>query len=69
MQLLFGAGAADWKWVLIEDYSFLFMILPPGAFFGMGILIALKNLVDTEVKRRQAPVQAPIADRRVRVTG
>ncbi|SEI38235.1 electron transport complex protein RnfE [Allopseudospirillum japonicum] len=69
MQLLFGAEAASWKWVLIEDYSFLFMILPPGAFFGMGILIALKNLVDAEIKRRQIPVQAPIADRRVRVTG
>ncbi len=41
MQLLFGPMAANWKIVVFEDYSFLFAILPPGAFVGMGLLIAL----------------------------
>ncbi|OPX55275.1 electron transport complex protein RnfE [Oceanospirillum multiglobuliferum] len=46
MQLLFGPAAESWKIVVFEDYSFLFAILPPGAFVGMGILIALKNLIE-----------------------
>ena len=33
MDLLFGAGAAEWEIVLFSDYKdFLFAILPPGAF-------------------------------------
>lgn len=46
MQLLFGPAAESWKIVVFEDYSFLFAILPPGAFVGMGILIALKNWIE-----------------------
>ncbi len=73
MQLLFGPMAANWKIVVFEDYSFLFAILPPGAFVGMGLLIALKNIVDGQLKaraeRNKVDEPKPTVDRRVRVTG
>jgi electron transport complex protein RnfE len=40
----------------------LVAILPPGAFIGLGLLIALKNLIDQRVRRRipqGVPVRAP----------
>ena len=46
MELIFGEMAITWKITLIEDYSnFLFAILPPGAFVGMGLIIAIKNII------------------------
>ena len=41
---------------LVEDYNgFLIAILPPGAFIGLGMLIALKNVIDArQEKRRKA---------------
>ena len=45
--LMFGEGARGLKIVLFEDYKgFLLAILPPGAFLGLGLLIALKNIID-----------------------
>ena len=32
----------------------LIAILPPGAFIGLGLLIALKNLIDKRLQQRQA---------------
>jgi len=66
MHLLFGETARNWKLIIITDYrGFLFAILPPGAFIGMGLLIAIKNLID-----KQQPVnQEATESRRVRVTG
>ncbi|MAD43877.1 MAG: electron transport complex subunit RsxE [Oceanospirillaceae bacterium] len=72
MQLLFGPAAASWKIELIKDYpDFLFAILPPGAFMAMGILIALKNVIDDQLKQRAEAQQAPTesGSKRVRVTG
>jgi Na+-translocating ferredoxin:NAD+ oxidoreductase subunit E len=51
----------DWaKSLLItffhSDNNFLLAILPPGAFIGMGLLIALKNLLD---KRFEQLARAP----------
>lgn len=49
--LMFGESAVSWKVVLFEDYSgMLLAILPPGAFIGLGLLIALKNSMDFQVK-------------------
>ena len=46
-ELMFGAGAQWMKIVIFEDYpGFLLAILPPGAFIGLGLLIALKNIID-----------------------
>jgi H+/Na+-translocating ferredoxin:NAD+ oxidoreductase subunit E len=52
--LMFGDMARNWTWVLVEDYSgFLLAILPPGAFIGMGLIIALKNVIDKRNKKKQ----------------
>ena len=70
MALLFGPVAAHWQITLVADYQFLFFILPPGAFFVAGLLIALKNVLDQRRAARAQPVNvAPRAERRVRVTG
>jgi electron transport complex protein RnfE len=72
MDLLFGPAAAQWKMVLVEDYqAFLLAVLPPGAFIFTGLLIALKNLIDSRIKkyqdaRREKPVRGA---KRARVTG
>lgn len=73
MQLLFGPMAANWKIELFSNYpDFLFAILPPGAFVAMGLLIAVKNVIDKRIKdaaeARKVPVEAS-APKRVRVTG
>ncbi len=63
-ELMFGE-AAQWLTVTLwEDYrGFLLAILPPGAFIGLGLLIALKNVIDQRVaKRRKArQAQQPVA--------
>jgi len=72
MDLLFGVDAATWKITVIDDYpNFLLAILPPGAFIFTGLIIAGKNLVDAQIKRRQDALKArPVKGaKRVRVTG
>ena len=72
MDLLFGPGAANWKLVLFADYQpFLLAILPPGAFIFTGLIIAVKNVIDDRVKKRQDALKAkPVKGaKRVRVTG
>ncbi len=72
MQLLFGPAAANWKIELVKDYpDFLFAILPPGAFMAMGLLIALKNIIDDKLKEKAEAQKAPVeaGSKRVRVTG
>ncbi|MFV8820089.1 electron transport complex subunit E [Haliea sp. E17] len=72
MQLLFGSAAESWKIVLVDDYqNFLLAILPPGAFIFTGLLIALKNIIDTRMEaRRAAQRERPATgSKRVRVTG
>ena len=74
MHLLFGPMAENWTIVLIADYKgFLFAILPPGAFVGLGLLIALKNIIDKRLKDHQSaktPIFNPeVGSKRVRVTG
>ena len=72
MDLLFGPGAATWKIVVFENYQpFLLAILPPGAFIFTGLIIALKNLIDDRIKKRQdALKERPVkGSKRVRVTG
>jgi len=61
--LMFGEAARGWTLTLIHNYEgFLLAILPPGAFLGLGLLIALKNLIERRAKQRAAQpvqVQAP----------
>ncbi|MBF0470798.1 MAG: electron transport complex subunit E [Gammaproteobacteria bacterium] len=45
--LMFGPSAHWLTLNLFDDYGgFLLSILPPGAFIGLGLLIALKNVID-----------------------
>jgi electron transport complex protein RnfE len=72
MDLLLGPAAADWRIELVGDYrGFLFAVLPPGAFIGLGLIIAGKNIIDGQIeaarKRRAAPVTK--GAKRVRTTG
>lgn len=69
MALLFGSAASGWQLTIADDYQFLFFVLPPGAFFVAGMLIALKNVLDQRQRSRASPVVAPRTERRVRVTG
>jgi electron transport complex protein RnfE len=49
-ELMFGE-AAQWMTITVfKDYEgFLLAILPPGAFFGLALLIALKNFIDARI--------------------
>ncbi|GAA4873407.1 electron transport complex subunit E [Ferrimonas pelagia] len=64
----------DWASVLRIQFfelqsPFLLALLPPGAFIGMGLLIALKNALDSKIEARFAPKKAAeAAVERVRVT-
>ena len=52
--MLFGSQAVNWTIQLFpQENGFLLAILPPGAFFFLGFLIALKNVIDNKyaVKR------------------
>lgn len=53
--LMFGQ-AAEWMTVtVIDDYNgFLLAILPPGAFIGLGLMIALKNIIDQRAQNSAA---------------
>jgi len=47
--LMFGENFRGLQLVFIDDYSgFLLAVLPPGAFIGLGFLIALKNVIETK---------------------
>ena len=55
--LMFGEAARDWRWSIGEAYpGILLAILPPGAFMGLGMLIALKNIIDTRLSRPRPAV-------------
>lgn len=52
-ELMFGAGAQWLTITLIEEYrGFLLAILPPGAFITLGMLIAVKNIIDKRQQQR-----------------
>ena len=51
--LMFGELAQGMTLQVIDGYrGFLLAILPPGAFIGLGLLIALKNVIDGRIQRR-----------------
>ncbi|RMF19206.1 MAG: electron transport complex subunit E [Gammaproteobacteria bacterium] len=74
MELMFGETARQWTLHVFRDYpNVLFAILPPGAFIGLGLIMALKNIIDDRIRRAQVtqPVATPTdpgESRRVRVT-
>jgi electron transport complex protein RnfE len=72
MDLLLGDNFANSKIVIFENYkNFLFAILPPGAFVGLGLIIAAKNVIDKNLKAiADAKKEQVVAgSKRVRTTG
>ncbi len=59
-ELLFGDLGKAMTVTLWEDYrGYLLAILPPGAFLGLGLIIALKNVIDRRQARKADAVPAP----------
>lgn len=55
--LMFGEAARNLTITVIDDYrGFLIAILPPGAFIGLGLIIALKNAIDAHISKRAVKV-------------
>ncbi|MDH3761288.1 MAG: electron transport complex subunit E [Gammaproteobacteria bacterium] len=61
-ELMFGEGAQALTITLNPDYSgFLLAVLPPGAFFGLAILIVAKNWIDLRPAEKPETV-TPVAE-------
>lgn len=53
IDLVFGEAAKPWVITLIPDYhGFLLAVLPPGAFIGLGLLIAVRNWLNLRAEQR-----------------
>ncbi len=67
--LLLGDWAANLTIHLWQvDTSFLLAMLPPGAFIGMGFLIAFKNIVDKQIADRTTTPAVTETVTRARIT-
>jgi len=61
IDLIFGASAQDWVIHVIPNYKgFLLAILPPGAFIGLGMLIAGKNWLNLRAEQKLKGSKATI---------
>ena len=70
--LLFGEAARDWTLTVFPDYrQALIAVLPPGAFIGLGLIIAARNRIDHHIQQQQTTREQPVESghKRVRVTG
>ncbi|MEL0606163.1 electron transport complex subunit E [Pseudoalteromonas undina] len=67
--LLLGPWAQSLRLEIFSfDSQFLLAILPPGAFLGLGLLIAAKNVIDAQIKSKQVTPPAAEKGPRARVT-
>lgn len=58
--LMFGSAGEAMTIIFSEDYpGFLLAVLPPGAFIGLGLLIAIKNIIDKRQKSKQPVAITP----------
>jgi electron transport complex protein RnfE len=54
IDLALGEGAKNWVIHVVPNYNgFLLAILPPGAFIGLGMLIAGKNYLSLRAERNR----------------
>ena len=61
--LMFGEIARHFTIIVIDDYrGFLIALLPPGAFIGLGLIVALKNVLDTRQARHKIPARTNLED-------
>lgn len=57
--LMFGEAAKGFTLSLGENFKgMLLAILPPGAFLGLGLMIALKNVIDGRMVTKRKPVES-----------
>jgi Na+-translocating ferredoxin:NAD+ oxidoreductase subunit E len=56
--MMFGDFAYGFE-LQVADGGFLLALLPPGAFIGLGLMVAAKNFIDARRQRRPAPL--PVA--------
>jgi electron transport complex protein RnfE len=57
--LMFGEAARGFTITLFDNYrGYLLAILPPGAFIGLGLLIAVKNIIDKKQASREKSLAA-----------
>ena len=55
--LLFGPTAINWGWQAADYRGFLLVALPPGAFFGLGLMLAAKNWFEARQARKTVAVE------------
>ena len=56
-QLMFGTVGESMTITFSENYpGFLLAVLPPGAFIGLGLLIAIKNIIDKRQSAKQTVI-------------
>lgn len=62
LDLVFGEMAKGWVVTIVPDYhGFLLAILPPGAFLGLGLLIAGKNYLTLRAEQKAKSLKIPTA--------
>jgi len=55
---LFGETARDWSVQFFDkQHGMLLALLPPGAFIGLGLLLAMKNRIDAALSQREKITQ------------
>lgn len=63
LDLALGEMAKGWVITVIPDYhGFLLAILPPGAFIGLGLLIAGKNYLTLRAEKKAKAISMPSAN-------
>ncbi len=61
--LMFGEAARQFTIVVFDNYrGFLIALLPPGAFIGLGLIVALKNVIDARQKAKEAKTKSVLAE-------
>ena len=61
--LMFGEVARDWTITVIDNYrGYLLAILPPGAFMGLGFIIAAKNIIDKKQAEKSKSVSVVLSE-------
>jgi electron transport complex protein RnfE len=56
--LMFGESAKALTIVFNDEYGgFLLAVLPPGAFFGLALLIVGKNMISTRISEKTVPIE------------
>lgn len=56
LDLVFGPAAQPFMWMSTDYHGLLLAVLPPGAFLGLGSLIAIRNWIEI---RKEAKTSSP----------